>query len=677
MQSSISPIFRPLKVGSVELSNRIVMGSMHTGLEDRLQDIERLTDYFVARSKNGPGLIVTGGYSPNYLGRLTPFAGSFNSSKMQQAHLSLTQKVHASGDSKIVLQLLHAGRYSFHPFSVAPSRIKSPITPFAPFAMPGFLVESTVQDFVQAAARAEHAGYDGVEVMGSEGYLIHQFFSSRTNQRQDQWGGSLENRVRFGVEIVRRIRETCGPQFLLVFRIPILDLLMDGSPWSDIEFYAQSLEKAGAHILNSGIGWHESRVPTIASMVPEAAFTTFTAKLKKCVSVPVVATNRFNEPASIEKALQSESADLVSMARPFLADPNFVSKTRQNEWSQINPCIACNQACLDHIFSQKTASCLVNPKACEEKKWRTEAAPTIRQLHVAVVGSGVAGLNAALVLLKKGHKVSVFEKSSQVGGQFTLAARVPGKKDYQKSLNHWQSEILRLGANLHLNQELKPDANLSAFDHVVVATGVTPRKISVSGHTLPHVVSYEAVLSGKVKVGKNVVIIGAGGIGIDVATYVLHHDSDLDVNARSFFHHWGIDENSPGGLKKTPPLEKKRQVTILQRSKGAWGRSLGKTTGWIHRLDLKRQGVQYFNDLEYQEITPENIQVLMKRSGERKIIPCDQVIVCAGQVSNTDLIAALQANSIPHHVIGGASLAAELDAKRAIREAFLLEIEIK
>lgn len=666
----MSPLFTPLKIDSIEISNRIVMGSMHTGLEDSIKNLSALTHYFADRARGvGPGLIVTGGYSPNYLGRLTPLAGSFNSNRIARAHRKLTDHIHSLGQSKMILQLLHAGRYSYHPLSVAPSAIKSPITPFKPWAMPGFLVESTLQDFSKAAVHAKNAGYDGVEIMGSEGYLIHQFFATRTNQRRDQWGGGLENRMRFGCEVVKRIRASCGLDFLILFRIPILDLLEDGSPWSEIEFYAKALKQAGVNILNSGIGWHESRVPTIASMVPPAAFASFTAHLKSVIDIPVIATNRFYEPRAMEAVLENKQADFVSMARPFLADSKFVQKLFSGHAKEITPCIACNQACLDHVFSQKSASCLVNPTACEEIHWSKILQPTKSAKKIAVIGSGVAGLNAALVLLKQGHEVHLFEKNSRVGGQFNLAARVPGKKDYQLSLDHWQSEFLRLGGKLFLNQNMTSIEPLRNFHHVVIATGVRPRKVQIPGAELPHVTNYEAILEGQVPVGKNVVIIGAGGIGVDVANYVLHHDSFIDRSPKDFFEHWGIDCKINGGLRQIKTLKAKRSVTILQRSPGTLGHGIGKTTGWIHRLDLKRHQVQFLNDLSYEKITETSIEVCFK-NGKRKSIPCDQIIICAGQEKQMDLVEKLQKSQIPHSIIGGAHEARELNAQKAIREAF-------
>jgi 2,4-dienoyl-CoA reductase (NADPH2) len=679
-------LFEPFNVqysgGALQIPNRFIMGSMHTGLEDKLEHITQLKDYFVERALGKVGLIITGGYSPNYLGRLTPFAGTFNSRKMARAHREITDGVHAAG-SKICLQLLHAGRYSYHPFSVAPSRIKSPITPFTPFALPHWMVKSTIQDFAKAAVLAQEAGYDGVEVMGSEGYLVHQFFSERTNHRTDNYGGSLENRVRFALEIVRAIRAKLGESFLIVFRIPILDLVSEGSNWSDVTFFAQALEKAGVNLLNSGIGWHESRIPTIASMVPEAAFASVTGELKKFVKIPVVATNRFNEPGAAEKALRDGNADFISMARPFLADPHFVKKAESDSAAEINYCIACNQACLDHIFKQKRASCMVNPTACEEKTWEKifskDTAGTSNwqfpQRKIAVVGAGAAGLNAAIVLLRKGHSVKVFESAVQIGGQFNLAALVPGKKDYARSIVYWKNEITRLGGEIETSSKINHLDDLKQkfknFDHVVVATGVTPRKPKIKGDDLPHVFPYDVYLGKQIPPGKKVAIVGAGGIGFDVAAYVLQSELKIDTQPAEFFKYWNIDPRQKGGLAsvKDEHSPSFHHVTLLQRSDAPFGRTLGKTTGWIHRLELKRERTTFLKGLVYEEIVAEGIWVRFA-DGKRHLVEADQIVLCAGQESVNSLVSELTQANIPHSLIGGAKLAGELDAKRAIREAY-------
>lgn len=682
--------FSPLKVGQIELANRIIMGSMHTGLEDKLKDLPTLTRYFEERSKGQVGLIVTGGYSPNLWGRLTPFAGTFSSAKIARAHQDLTKAVHGAGPSKIVLQLLHAGRYSYHPLSMAPSRKKSPITPFTPFAMPGWMVKKTIKDFIQSAQLAKEAGYDGVEIMGSEGYLIHQFFAQKTNLRTDEWGGSLENRMRFATEIVKGIRRQVGLDFLIVFRIPILDLLPDGESWESILNYAKTLQHAGVSILNSGIGWHESRVPTIASMVPEAAFVGVTKMLKQSLAIPVAATNRFSQPDSIEKAISQGHADLVTMARPFLADSHFVVKMKNETADQINPCIACNQACLDHIFQQKRASCLVNPTACEEQKWDhlnhsdkrigSDKASTVSKTDskkIAVFGAGVAGLNAALVMLKSGHQVSIFERSQQVGGQFLLAAQIPGKQDYLRSIQHWAKEVIRLGGKIIYDFKSTDDQILELakdYDEFVVATGVKPRVPHITGQEQDHVFFYDQYLSKTMKPGKNVVIIGAGGIGVDVANYIINHRHRENFSVQDFFDHWNIDPLSLGGLKNqksgaSSPRQTELNVTVLQRSAGSWGKGLGKTTGWIHKAELKKAGVKILTDLTYDRITSSEV-VIKFNSGEVRSIPADQVVICAGQESEDGLRSVLEKTGKKYVVIGGAKMAGELDAKRAIRDAY-------
>jgi 2,4-dienoyl-CoA reductase (NADPH2) len=662
-------LFEPLHLGFTELKNRFVMGSMHTGLEDSLKNLPELTEYFAERARGGVGLIITGGYSPNRLGRLAPNGGSFQSKSWARAHQSLTSAVHQNG-AKICLQLLHAGRYSFHPFSVAPSRLKSPITPFTPFAMPGFLVRSTINDFAKAALNAKTAGYDGVEIMGSEGYLIHQFLSERTNKRTDEFGGSFDNRMKFALEIVKKTRELVGKEFIIIFRISILDLVEGGSSFEEVIKFAKELRRAGVSILNSGIGWHEARIPTIASMVPKAAFTSITARLKAEVRMPIIAVNRINDPTTAEEVLTRGDADLISMARPLLADPEFVNKTKAGHPEQINPCIACNQACLDHIFQGKKASCLVNPAACEETKWKK--VKTAQPKKYAVIGAGPAGLNAALVLLRAGHQVTLFEREKTLGGQFKLASHIPGKAEYLSSIDHWENEIKRLGGRISLGRTIKGAFEIKGFDEVIIATGVKPRIPSIPGADLPHVHSYADLLNGKVQPKHIMVIIGAGGIGVDVASYILHRDSSIDYDPKAFFAHWGIDPNQKSGL--VPDFKPKRtrlSVTLLQRSQGGMGRGLGKTTGWIHRLDLKRSGVRYFNNLEYQAITAEGVQVKFK-DGKTKLIPAQQVFICAGQESENSLVKICEESKIPYRIIGGAKLAGELDAKRAIREAWEL-----
>lgn len=667
-------LFTPLPLGFTSLKNRLVMGSMHTGLEDSLSDIPQLTRYFEERARGGVGLIITGGYSPNFVGKLTPMGGTFSSKKMSKAHRPLTHAVHAAG-AKICLQLLHAGRYAYHPFSVAPSRLKSPITPFTPFKLPGFLVKKTIRDFANAANLAKEAGYDGVEIMGSEGYLIHEFTSARTNKRTDEWGGSFEKRCRFAVEIVRETRARVGRDFILIFRISLLDLVSDGASPEETFLLAKKIEAAGASILNSGIGWHESRIPTIASLVPRAAFVEVTARLKKHVTIPVIATNRINEAHVAESILTQNQADLISMARPYLADPQFANKAERGAFAEINPCIACNQACLDHIFQNKKASCLLNPAAADEANWQIEKATLPKK--VAVVGAGPAGLNAALILLRRGHTVELFEKDSALGGQFRMAAIIPGKAEYRGSIEHLESEIKRLGGVIHLNVMLIDASALSSFDHVVISTGVKPRIPKILGMDLPHVVPYDRyLLEKRTPKAKSVVIIGAGGIGVDTATYLLHHHSSLETDPKAFFAHWGIDPSQRSGLDPNfKPKKPEIKITLLQRSKGHMGRGLGKTTGWIHRLELKRSGVKFMNNLTYERITAHGVLVRLA-SGEEKLIEGEEVIICAGQESQNELVKVCESQSIPFSLIGGAKIAGELDAKRAIRDAWETSMKI-
>ena len=666
-------LFTPLDLGFTTLKNRLVMGSMHTGLEDHPRDLKTLTRYFVERAEGGVGLMITGGFSPNFLGRLTPFAGSFQSKKIARAHLNLTDAVHKAG-SKICLQLLHAGRYSYHPLSLAPSRIKSPITPFTPFKMPSFIVKKTILDFAKAAANAKDAGYDGVEIMGSEGYLIHQFLSERTNHRNDEWGGSFDKRSRFALEIVKKTREYVGKNWIIIFRLSLLDLVSKGASLDETFTLAQQLESAGVSILNSGIGWHEARIPTIGSMVPRAAFSELTAKLKTKVNIPVIATNRINQPEVAESILTENQADLVSMARPFLADPNFALKAEQGLSAEINVCIACNQACLDHIFQGKKASCLVNPAAAQEEKWVIHKTNTPKK--IAVIGAGPAGLNAALTLLKRGHQVDLFEGSSSLGGQFRMAAIIPGKSEYQASIDYLSHEIKRLGGNIHFDSKIqsnhlpKNQALLSNFDHVIIASGVKPRIPSLPGINLPHVIPYDRYLLERRRPKNSAIIIGAGGIGIDMAIYLLHGDSLIEKNPKEFFKHWGIDPEARSGLiPNFKPKPSPLNITLLKRGKEPMGQGLGKTTGWIHRMELKRSGVKFLNNLSYERISEAGVHIKFS-SGEVKLIEGEEIIICAGQESQNELAKVCETLKIPCTVIGGAKLAGELDAKRAIREAW-------
>ena len=678
-------LFSPLDLGFTRLRNRILMGSMHTGLEDRARDFPRLAAYFAERAAGGVGLIVTGGFSPNMMGWLTPFASKLSWPWEAGKHRQVTDAVHAHG-AKICLQLLHAGRYAYHPLSVAPSRIKSPITPFTPRTLTGFGVERTISAYAKAAKLARDGGYDGVEIMGSEGYLINQFLSARTNRRDDAWGGDVRQRMRFATEIVRRVREACGPDFIIIYRLSMLELVPEGSSWEEIVAQAKAIEAAGATILNTGIGWHEARVPTIATSVPRAAFAGVTAKMRSEVSLPLVATNRINMPDVAERILSGGGADLVSMARPLLADPEWANKASAGHADRINTCIACNQACLDHVFQQKKASCLVNPRACAETA--LVYTRTMAPRRVAVVGAGPAGLACATVAAERGHQVTLFDAAGEIGGQFNLAKRIPGKEEFHETLRYFRNRIADTGVELRLSTPVDADM-LQGFDEVVLATGIRPRSVDFPGAEHAKVVSYLDVLSGRVRVGARVAIIGAGGIGFDVAEYLAHHpvqsasdyagdpfhtapahpSSSLDVER--WMAEWGVDPTyaSPGGLRRPQPEPPAREIWLLQRSPGKPGARLGKTTGWIHRAALKARSVRMLGGVEYLGVDDAGFRIRVReRDGEgtEQRLAVDHVVVCAGQEPRRELQPALEAAGLRVHLIGGADVAAELDAKRAI-----------
>ncbi len=669
-------LLAPLDLGFTTLKNRVLMGSMHTGLEDG-RDLSKLAAYFRERAEGGVGLIVTGGFSPNIAGWVKPLAGRMSSASSARRHQVVTRAVHEAG-GKIAMQILHAGRYAYHPFAVAPSRIKSPISPFTPFELSAAGVERQIKAFVDSAVRAREAGYDGVEIMGSEGYFINEFLAQHTNQRTDAWGGDYSQRMRLPIEIVRRTREAVGPDFILIYRLSMIDLVPGGSTWNEVRQLGVAIAQAGATIINTGIGWHEARVPTIATSVPRAAFAWVTAKLKQDfadagIHIPLVTSNRINTPATAEMVLAGGYADMVSMARPLLADSHFVAKAAANRADEINTCIACNQACLDHVFKNQLSSCLVNPRACNETT--LNFLPTTQKKRIAVVGAGPAGITAATHLAERGHHVELFDASAEVGGQLNMARQVPGKEEFDEMLRHFRKRIEVTGVQLKLNTRVDAAA-LNGFDEVIVATGVTPRDPKIPGQDHPKVLSYVDVLRHKKPVGRKVAVIGAGGIGFDVAEYLVHdheHKSPaLDLVA--WMQEWGVTDPSasPGGLRPEgpKPLPAAREVVLLQRKKGKLGDGLGKTTGWIHRASLKMKDVEMVGGVNYERIGDEGLLVSFGEKRENPTwIACDNVVLCAGQVPLRELADALKAQGRSVHLIGGAFEAGELDAKKAIDQA--------
>ncbi|MBL4928336.1 oxidoreductase [Fuscibacter oryzae] len=650
-------LLAPLHLGHVTLKNRVMMGSMHTNLEER-GDWARVAAFYAARARGGVGLIVTGGMAPNREGGVFPGASGLFSAEDIAHHRSVTDAVHGQG-GRIAMQILHAGRYAYGPECVSASAIKSPISPFPPKALDEAGIEKQIADIATAAAHAREAGYDGVEVMGSEGYFLNQFLVRHTNKRTDGWGGPYENRMRLPVEVVRRVRAAVGDDFILIYRISLIDLIPDGSSWDEVVMLAKAVQAAGASILNTGIGWHEARVPTIATSVPRAAFADLTGRLRPEVSIPVITSNRINTPEVAEGVLAQGLADMVSMARPFLADPDFVAKAASARAAQIAPCIACNQACLDHTFAGKLTSCLVNPRACHETELVYTATEAPKK--VAVVGAGPAGMTCAMVAAERGHKVTLFDRAGELGGQLNLAKQVPGKEEFHGLVGWFTTEVTRLGVETRLNTEATPDA-LAGFDEVVIATGVTPRDPGIPGQD--RALGYIDVLRGA-KVGKRVAVVGAGGIGFDVAEYLVTGHSPT-TDPALWRQEWGVGDpaTTPGGLADPQPEAPLREVWLLQRKPEKPGRGLGKTTGWIHRAALMAKGVRMTGGCTYQSITDQGLVVL--RDGQEQVIAVDDVVLCAGQLPERSLSGRLTAAGIAHHIIGGADVAAELDAKRAI-----------
>jgi 2,4-dienoyl-CoA reductase (NADPH2) len=668
-------LLAPLNLGFTTLPNRALMGSMHTGLEDRARDYDKLAAYFAERAEGGAGLMVTGGIAPNVVGWLAPFSGKLNRRWEVARHRRVTGAVHRAG-GRICMQILHAGRYAYHPLAVAPSAGRSPISPFRARALGTRGVERQIAAFVRCAVLAREAGYDGVEIMGSEGYLINQFVAARTNQRQDNWGGSPTNRMRFPVEIVRRTRAAVGQDFILIFRLSMLDLVPGGSDWGDVVALGKAVESAGATLINTGVGWHEARIPTIATMVPRGAFTWISRRMREHLDIPIIATNRINTPDVAESILARGDADMVSMARPFLADPHFVRKASQGRSDEINVCIACNQACLDHIFAKQRASCLLNPRACHETElnWTPAAVPK----RVAVVGAGPAGLACATTLAQRGHAVTLFESADRIGGQFNMAKRVPGKEEFRETLRYFTRLIEVTGVQLRLGTRVETGDLSSAFDEVVLATGVRPREPRIEGVDHPKVLSYIDVLLHGHDVGDRVAIIGAGGIGFDVAEFLSAARPPPSQDTDAFLREWGIDTDyRTGGALQSEPLPVTtggRRIWLLQRKKERLGRRLGKTTGWIHRLELRRRQVDMVQGVDYRRIDDQGLHIAV--DDEPQTLAVDHVVLCAGQLSERRLLEPLRRHGISAHVIGGAAQATELDAKRAIDQGTRLGARI-
>ncbi|TQV77448.1 NADPH-dependent 2,4-dienoyl-CoA reductase [Aliikangiella marina] len=668
-------LFEPLKIHNHILPNRVIMGSMHTGLEEMRGGFKKLAQFYKERAEGGCGLIVTGGIAPNFAGRVAPFGSQLSHFWHVGKHRQVTEAVHSVG-GKIALQILHTGRYAYHPLSVAPSAIKAPINPFKPRALSKRGIHKTIRDFANCAKKAQQAGYDGVEIMGSEGYLINQFIVSKTNKRTDEWGGSFANRIRFPIEVVKAVREATDNNFIIIYRLSMLDLVDEGSTWDEVVELGKAIEKAGASIINTGIGWHEARVPTIATSVPRANFAWVTEKIKPHINIPLVTTNRINTPEVAEEILESGKSDMVSMARPFLADAEFMNKAAKNQSNKINTCIACNQACLDHIFEHQRVTCMVNPRACYELELNFE--PTQQAKKLAVVGAGPAGMSFATYAAQRGHQVTLFDASDKIGGQLNIANQIPGKEEFFETIRYFGERIKDTGVELQLNTSIDEQSfTQKQFDEIVIATGISPRKPPIEGIEHPKVMSYIDVLKHKKPVGQKVAIIGAGGIGFDVAEYLTHEGESLTLNPEMWANEWKVDLSyqRPGGLLEEAKIHPSpREVYLLQRKASKVGAGLGKTTGWIHRSSLKNKRVVSLNNVVYRKIDDQGLHITA--DGKEQILAVDNIIVCAGQNPLRELYDQLESQSQSVHLIGGANIAAELDAKRAIRQGAELAAKI-
>ena len=671
-------IFKKLDLGFIELKNRIIMGSMHTGLEE-IGDWERISEFYAARARGQVSLIITGGIGPNKEGSVLPGAAMMMNEQDVKNHMISTQAVHNEG-GKIVMQILHAGRYAYNDKAVAPSPVKAPISPFTPKELDEEGIEKQISDIAQSAFLAKCAGYDGVEIMGSEGYLINQFLVKHTNKRTDSWGGSYNNRIKFPIEIVKRVREKVGKNFLIIYRLSIIDLIPNGSSWEEVIILAKEIEKAGANILNSGIGWHEARIPTIATSVPKKAFSWITKKLYGNVSIPIIASNRINSPEIAEEVLSENCADLVSLARPFLADSDFVRKAFENRSNEIVPCIACNQACLDHTFSMKLTSCLVNPRACRETELNYEK--VILPKRIAVVGAGPAGISFSIVAAQRGHEVSLFDENHEIGGQLNFAKMIPGKEEFYGLLDFYKNEIKRLKINLVKDHKVEI-SDLKEFDEVVLATGVLPRKINIKGQdAVNFVYDYQEVFNSKVSLGNKIAIIGAGGIGFDMAEYISSSGISPTLNINKWMEKWGVvdPEKERGGILPKSEMTlntTSKEIFLLQRKNEKIGKRLGKTTGWIHRKSLEKKNVKMFAGVNYEQITKDGLLISFgEEKKDLQTLKVDSIIICAGQISEISLVEKLNINKINHHIIGGAKVADELDAKSAIDQGCRLAAKL-